>query len=379
MRILTVIETLASAGAERALLALLPALEARGHHCEVAVLRPPTTIAAELRCTGIAVHDLGLQHRWDVWRGVAGVRGVARRGRFDVLHGHLFFAGLYVALARRLVPGAASVVTFHNLGYDSFPADTPWRRARKRLDAAVMRSVDRRVAVSQAVATHYEAHLRPGPIEVVPNGVDLRAIGSTRVAPVEVLRGLGLDPARPVLVAVGRLAPEKAYGDLLSAMQILRTRGCRAQLVVLGEGPRRREVEQAVLAGGLQDDVVLAGLRAHSEVLDVVAASDMFVSSSTHEGFPLAPAEAMALGRPLAVTAVGGVPELVGEGAGVLVRPGRPEDLAGAILDLLGDPAAAAARGEAGRRRVAEQFAIDSVAGRMESVYQSALAARRSR
>lgn len=377
MRVLTVIETLGSGGAERALVALLPALVARGHHCEVAVLRPPFTIGTELREACIPVHDLHLRHRWDVPRGVAGVRSVARGGHFDVLHGHLFFAGLYVASARRLVPGTVGVVTFHNLGYDSFPADTAWRRARKRVDARAMGSVDRLLAVSEAVADHYRANLLPGPIDVVPNGIDLGAVTGARAGREEVLKGLGLDPARPVLVAVGRFVPEKAYGDLVTTMQILGARGCRAQLVVLGEGPGRGEVERAVGAAGIGSYVVLAGARPHPEVLDVVAAADVFVSSSTHEGFPLAPAEAMALGRPLAVTAVGGVPELVGDRAGILVPPGRPNTLADAIIDLLRDPAAAASRGQAGRRRVAESFSVETMAERVEGVYEAALAARR--
>ncbi len=380
MRVLTVIETLGAAGAERALVALLPAMQARGHHCEVAVLRPPLTIAQDLREIGVIVHDLGLRHRWDIPKGVAGVRNLARRHRFDVLHGHLFFAGVYVALARPLLPGVAGVVTFHNLGYDSFPADSAWRRVRKLLDQALMRSVDRRVAVSQAVADHYRSHLGVEQIEVVPNGLDLAAIAHRRASRAVVLTRLGLDPARPVLVAVGRFVPEKAYGDLVAAVAAVRSQGCPAQLVVLGDGPGRPGVEAALRHIDIGTDAVLAGVRPHDEVLDTVAAADVFVSSSTHEGFPLAPTEAMALGRPMAVTAVGGIPEIVGEdGASVLVRPGHPDELARIILEQLRDPDAAAARAEKGRHRALDCFDVATTALHIERVYDAALAHRRGR
>lgn len=377
---LTVIETLGAGGAERVLVSLLPALQERGHECAVAVLRPPLTLEGDLADAGIAVHDLRLAHRWDLVRGVPRLWALTRAGRFDVLHGHLFFAGLYVALVRPLVHDTATVATFHNLGYDSFPADTTWRCIRKRIDVALMHTIDRRVAVSEAVAVHYRRHLGVEQVEVVPNGLDLAGIAMTSADRAKVLKRMGLDPKRPVLVAVGRFVPEKAYGDLVAAVAAVRDGGCAVQLVVVGDGPGRPEVEAAIAAAGLQAYVVLAGSLPHAEVLETVAAADVFVSSSTHEGFPLSPAEAMALGRPLAVTAVGGVPELVGDdGAGILVAPSHPHDLAAAIVELLRDPVAAAAAGETGRRRVAELFSVETMAGRLEDIYTQALAHRRER
>ncbi|MGA3221763.1 MAG: glycosyltransferase [Acidimicrobiales bacterium] len=378
MKILTVIETLGAGGAERALLTLLPALGQRGHECEVAVLRPPMTLEPEFSARGVPVHHLGLRHRWDLPRGVARVSVLARRGQFDVVHGHLFFGGLYVAMARPFAPGTAGLVTFHNLGYDSYPANTTWRKARKRVDTVAMRSLDRRVAVSEAAASHYRTHLGLRDCDVVPNGLDLSAVQSHHGDRRETSLRLGVDPDRPLLVAVGRFVPEKSHGDLIAALRLVRDRNASVQLVLVGDGPRRADVENAVRTAGVTDAVVLAGTRPHHEVLDIVAAADIFVSSSVHEGFSLATAEAMALGRPVAVTSVGGVPEIVGhDGAGRLVPAGQPEALARVILELLGDPAAAAACGELGRRRIEERFSIQVVAEQLESVYEAALTSRR--
>ncbi len=380
MRVLTVMEGLGRGGAERALIALLPALKGLGHTCEVAVLRPPFTLEPDLREIGVPVHDLRLRHRWDVSRGVFGLVGLARREQFDILHGHLFFPGLYISLARPLTRDAARLMTFHSLGYEAYPALSAYHKARKRLDAAMTRSLDRRVAVSEAVATHYRSHLGLQLIDVVPNGFDVASIGAGRARRTDVLRALRLDADRPVLVAVGRLVTEKGYPDLVAAMARVHARGRRAQLVVLGEGPQRRMIEQAVDKAGLGDDVRLLGARSHAETLDVVGAADLFVSSSHHEGFPLAPAEALVLGRPVVLTTAGGVAELVGEeGVAHLVQPGRPDDLADAILDALANPEAAMARSQAGARRVAEQFGVERVARQLASVYEAALIGRRMR
>lgn len=305
---------------------------------------------------------------------------LARRRQFDILHGHLFFPGLYIALARPFTREAARLATFHNMGYDAYPATSSYLKARKRLDAAMTKSLDRRVAVSKAVAAHYEAHLGLQRIDVVPNGFDVAAIGTGRARRTDVLRELRLDPARPVLVAVGRHVAEKGYPDLVAAFAMVQARGVRAQLVVLGDGPQRFMIERAVHAADLGDDIRLLGARPHAETLDVVSAADLFVSASHLEGFPLAPAEAMALGRPVVLTKAGGVAELVGkERSAHLVQPGRPGDLADAILEMLADPDRAAARGEAGRRRVVELFNIERVARQLESVYEAALDARRTR
>jgi glycosyltransferase involved in cell wall biosynthesis len=343
------------------------------------VLRPPTDLEPELCSQGILAHHLGLRHRWDLARGVAGLSVLARRGKFDVLHGHLFFGGIYVAIARRLSPGTAGVVTFHNLGYDSYPANTAWRKARKEIDAIAMRSLDRRVAVSEAVAAHYRAHLRLEDCDVVPNGLDLPVLQSPRSDRRGTLIGLGVDPDRPVLVAVGRFVPEKCHGDLIATMRAVRDRNPSAQLVLVGDGPRRAEVEEAARAAGVGEAVVFTGTRPHQEVLDIVSAADVFVSSSSHEGFSLATAEAMALGRPVVVTSVGGVPELVGnEGAGRLVPARGPGELARVVLELLDDPVAAATCGALGRHRVEERFSVQAVAQQLEPAYEAALASRRN-
>jgi len=371
-------EALGRGGAERALVTLLPALENLGHSCEVAVLLPPFTLEPDLRELGVPVHHLRLRHRWDLWRGVTGLIALARRGRFDILHAHLFFPSLYVSVARPFALDPARLVTFHNMGYEAYPAVDIYHKARKQLEAVMMRSLDRQLAVSKAVGDHYRVHLGLQHVDVVPNGFDVTAIISRRASRNDVLRDLGLDPDRPILVAVGRLVAEKGYSDLIAALERVHARGCRAQLVVVGGGPLRGVIEQVVHAAGLGDDVLLVGERTHDETLDVVAAADLFVSSSHHEGFPLAPAEAMLLGRPVTLTSAGGVVELVGpQGVAQLVQPGRPGDLAEAILEMLADPDLAADRGEAGRRRVTEQFGIERVARQLESVYQAALASRR--
>lgn len=371
LRILTVIETLGAGGAERALVSLLPALQRRGHSCAVAALTGPLTLASELEAAGIKVHSLDLRHRWDVDRGIRRLAKLARLERYDILHGHLFFGGLYVSASRLLLPQARRAVTFHNLGYDSLPANNGWRRIRKRLDGVLMRRcIDRPIAVSQAVADHYAAHLGVRGTAVVHNGIDIAAVERAGVGDrTTILSELGLDPTADLLVAVGRLVPEKGYPDLLAAIEKLGRTRAGVQLVILGDGPLRAQVETAVQELRLACPVVVAGYRSHDETIAIVACADVLVSASTHEGFAIAIAEAMAVGTPVVATCVGGVPELVADAA-VLVRPGDPAAMASAIASLLEDVPRRRDLAERGRRRMAERFGIARIAERLDLLYQ---------
>ncbi len=137
MKILTVIESLGRGGAEQALVNLLPVLKARCHQCDVVALWPPYDVAPVLERYGIALHRLNIEGRWNLPQAVPRLARTVRQVKPDVVHAHLFFASLYSALTRPLAPGPVRVVTFHNLAYDSYPADTVWKRARKRLDGIV--------------------------------------------------------------------------------------------------------------------------------------------------------------------------------------------------------------------------------------------------
>ena len=173
------------------------------------------------------------------------------------------------------------------------------------------------------------------------------------------------DPA--TFLFVGRLDPVKGLRVLLDAFATARARMPGIRLRIIGDGADRAFVEaEAARVGGIE----VMGYRSQSEVAATLAASDALVLPSFAEGVPVALMEAMAAGRPVIATRVGGVAELVDHGtSGLLVAPGDAEGLADALCDLAADPDLRRRMGEAGAARVRAEFDIATEAARLKRVF----------
>lgn len=215
------------------------------------------------------------------------------------------------------------------------------------------RLADRVVAPSHATGEELRRDYGARDVAVIPNGI---APLPPAERPVE---GAG----RPVILYVGRLRTRKAVAVLVEAFARLREELPEATLVLAGDGEQRPALEARVRELGLEEAVVFAGAQPRSAMAGHYAAADVFCLPSIYEGFPLAILEAMAAGLPVVATAVAGVPEAVADGVtGRVVPPEDAAALARALSDLAGDPAAARRMGETGRLRVAEEFAIPTIA-----------------
>ncbi|NUS81789.1 MAG: glycosyltransferase family 4 protein [Streptomyces sp.] len=169
---------------------------------------------------------------------------------------------------------------------------------------------------------------------------------------------------RPLLLAVGRLVLDRGFGPLLDAARVWRALDPQPLLAVAGEGPDRAALQRRIDGEGLP--VRLLGRR--DDVPALLAAADVAVLSSRWEARSLLAQEALHAGVPLVATAVGGVPELVGEAA-ELVPYGVPEDLAGAVIRLLADPVRRVELAAAGRSRTAGWPTEDDTVAHVLSVY----------
>lgn len=326
MRTLLVTNGLGYGGAERIVEVLATDLSAQGDPVQVVATTRGGPIAERLVTQGVQVEILHLSSRLDVGL-LARLHRVVQRFRPEVVHSHLAVSDLATALVP-LAPGVRRISTAHNSGIELDPLKRwLWHQALRRFD--------RVLAVSPAVA----AALPPGlPIQVVePSLVDPEAPAMARSA---ARAHLGLDPSRPVVLAIGRLVPVKGFDVLAQAATTLPP---GTQVVVIGEGPERPHLE----AAGLR----LLG--AHPNAEGLLAAADVVVSSSRSEGLPQVLLAALAAGRPVVATAVGGTPSLVRSGEnGLLVPAEDPRALAQAIARLLADPAEAQALGQAAKDRV---------------------------
>ncbi|WP_019877083.1 glycosyltransferase family 4 protein [Sporichthya polymorpha] len=286
-------------------------------------------------------------------RDVAAVRaltGAITSWRPTVVHAHgLRAAGVAIAAraatrARGRTAGARPrpglVVTWHNV-----PVVAGARRALQHgLETVAARGADLTLGASEdlvARARRFGArHARLGPVAAPPLPPPARE-------PAEVRAELGATD-RPLLLAVGRLAPQKDYPTMLAAARRWAEEDPAPVLVIAGDGPLADDLAAQIARDRL--DVRLLGAR--SDVADLLGAADAVVLSSTWEARALVAQEALRAGVPLVATAVGGVPGLVGDAA-LLVPPGDPAALAGAVRRVLTEPGLAAELAAAGRRRSA--------------------------
>ncbi len=340
MRVVHVINDLRIGGAERLLTDIAPRLRAVGIDLSVVALAACGSFLEEqLTASGVPV-TLGrlpirspLQPIW-----------LARQLRgAQIVHSHLFPAQWWTACAvgRRAPDSGAPVLvtTEHNT---LNRRRRPWLRP---LDRRIYARYDAIAAISEATATALAAWVPEieARLTVVENGVDL-----ARIAAAEPLDRAELDiPAgAPLLVSVGRLEPQKDFPTLLRAM----TWVPGAFLALAGDGPLRGELERLSATLGIVDRVRFLGRTPRVPAL--LKAADIYVQSSAWEGFGIAVVEALAAGRPVVVSDVPGVREIVGD-TGLRFPAGDSAALASAVGVLMGDGARRAALGAAGPSRAA--------------------------
>lgn len=330
MRVLFLTNGLAYGGAERIVEALALDVARRGHEVMVVATTRGGPIADTLRAAGIDVEVLAIRSPFDV---DVVRRFVERARRFapDIVHSHLAVSDICAAAARTFLPRARFHTTIHNAGVELGPGKRAlWRLALRRLDhkSAVSQDVARRLELADVEVVR--------PSLVVPSAAPL--------ARAEARARLGVRDDTPLVLGVGRLAPIKGFDVLADAARALRDP--RARVLVIGAGPEDRTLR----AQGLE----LVGPRDDAAAL--LGAADVVAVPSRSEGFPQVPLEAMAAGRAVVATRVGGTPEIVSHGeTGLLVPPQAPDALGGAIDALLAAPERAAAMGAAGRAALAER------------------------
>jgi glycosyltransferase involved in cell wall biosynthesis len=302
---------------------------------------------------------------WKDLRALLNLYVLMRRLKPAVVSLHSTKAGLLGRVAARLA--GVDVVVFTAHGW-VFTEGAPWWR--RRLGVAVER-LAARLASKIVCVSEYDKDLAlrwkvaPGhKLTVIHNGADPQPFLCKAESASAGLR----EPA--VITTVGRLSPPKAPLVLLEALRNLNGRPFRALLV--GDGPQREKVESLIGRAELADRVVLMGER--RDIPEILRSSDIFVLSSWSEGLPRAVIEAMVAGLPVIASSVGGVPELVDHGiTGLLVPPGNPAALAGAIRTLLEKPEMARCMGERGRMKAIRKFSLTTTVSKTLSLYDDLL------
>jgi glycosyltransferase involved in cell wall biosynthesis len=370
LRVLHLITDLDVGGAERTLLHLVTAIDPRRIEQQVICMLPIGDIGRQMQERGIRVTSLGMRPGRPDLRSFVKLLGLLRRARPRILHTWLYHADLLGLLAGSLTRVPAILWNVRNSGMD-------FRRYR-RLSGLVMRlcawlsPVPRAVVVNSHAGRVDHARLgyRPRAWRLIPNGVDtgrFRPDAARRAA----LRGeLGLTDSTPLVGMVARYDPMKGHAVFARAAGEIARNDERVRFLLAGRGADAANGDLLALLHrhGLVQNTHLLGVR--HDVETVHAALDVLVSASEFgEGFSNVIAEAMAAGVPCVVTDVGDSAWIVGE-TGAIVPSGDPAALARAGLDLLSRPAAERGRlGAAARRRIQENFGLDTLLAAYESLY----------
>ncbi len=335
---------------------------------------PETGLVAALQAQGIRVFE---PPGWDVrhpyrsfYRSLLALRGELIRRPVDLLHSHSEFSDISAIALRLLGNPALLLRTVH------YPYRDEWkgRPLRRWLLTGILYPLlfAGEVAVNQVNAARLDrrlaARLLKRRARCIHSAIQLERFAQPRRPGVDIRRELGIPPDACVVGTVGRLAQQKGYSVLLAAAAEALARRPALFFLVVGDGPQAQALRQEADQLGISSRVLFTGGR--TDVEDLLAGMDLFVSSSLWEGLPAVVLEAMASGVPVIATRIPGTLEVVTHGVdGWLVPPGEAQPLAEAILLLLSDRSLRAALVDQGRLRV-QDFSMDSLVSSYATLYQ---------
>jgi glycosyltransferase involved in cell wall biosynthesis len=364
------IDNLLPGGAERVAASLAIRLDRSRFEPFVCVSRSitgPSPLIDDLTRADVPILPLARTTRLAVRSWLPLVRFL-RHERVDILHAHKFGSNVWGAVFASLF--RVPLFVAHEQG-STFEGEIHRPFLDRRLiaraaDALIVVSPeDQRMMAEAGIAPQKLRLIRNGIIEPVPAGHDVRG-------------ELEIPPDAEVVGTVAVLRPEKAVDVLIEAAALLSDDFPRLRVLIAGSGPEEERLRAMVRDRGLERRVLLLGLR--RDVADVLAALDVVAFSSDREGTPLAVMEAMAAGKPVVATNVGGVPDLIDDGIHGLLVPRRdPRALADSIARLLRDAGLRSELGRRGREKQRREFDIGVTVRHVESLYDELVARDRPR
>lgn len=333
------------------------------------VLSDRGPLAQRVRDAGVPIHAFSLGGFFTLQGLRAGRALVAhlRKERVDILHAHDIYSNIFAVPCGRIA-GVPLVIASRRW----------WHAANRRiylaLNRVTYRLAHRVLANSESVGRLVvDEGVREDRVVVIPNFVEDYAFERPTETMLASWRTeLGVHPDDEVVGIVANLHAIKDHATLLRAFPAVLVERPRARLVVVGDGVEREPLERLATSLGIRERVTFAGRRPQRPTMHWLF--DVSVLCSLGEGFPNSVVEAMAAARPLVVTSVGGVPDVVVAGeTGFMVAPSAPDQLARRIVDLLRDPPLRERMGRASALRAREAFYAPRVIRRLESFYEAYL------
>lgn len=363
IRIALVIDHLNRGGAQRQLVELAKGLAAdtRWEPIVIALSTDQTALQHELLDAGVPVHLIHQYGAVDV-SCLYQLTRLLKKLRPAIVHTWLFTADTYGRLAARQAGIRCRISGIRNT-----IDDMPWHY--RLVNAWLSRSTDIVTINVDAIRQRLvkEARVADKKIRTVYNGIEaVQASGNGFPR--------DLPGARPRIAMIARLDPQKDHKTFLEAAARVASQNPSAQFLIIGEGALRAQIEEQITRLNLRGQVHLLGER--RDVRLILPEIDLCVLATHYEGCSNVIMEAMAAGKPVVATRVGGNPELIVDGVtGLLVSPQDPQQMAQAMLRVLAHPEQAQQMGQAGRRRIEEFFSLSRMVKQTASLYEELLGA----
>ncbi len=354
-----IIDRLPPDGAERL---LVDVLKNRSHEFKFTVvcLVAGGELVAELENMDVPVIIFKRKHKLDIGL-IFRLRKWLRRNNADVVHTHLFTADSWGRLAAFLARVPCIVNTVHSTN--------TWKTKIHRLIDRVLAKISTNIiACSDEVAKVLiqDDGISAKHIKVVANGIDLRRFED--VSPIN----LATEPDTVNLVVIGRLHPAKGHQDLIPVIKAIKDKCSDFHFYFVGEGELRADIEKNIKKQGLLDAITLMGQR--QDIPAILAAIDIFVMPSKWEGLPMALLEAMAMGKTVIATRVGGIPDVITHNEnGLLVDVGDGSALAENLVNAITDNSLRQRLGAAAKEMVRQHYSAETVSRKYEQIYKQTL------
>jgi glycosyltransferase involved in cell wall biosynthesis len=363
MRIVHVVENLNRGGLERVVIDLIEQQQIRGHECSVICLFEPGRLAPEIEKLGVSLIACEKRAGFDM-SALLKMRSAISAYGPEVVHTHNAVAHYYAVLAG-LFLGGKRINTRHGM------ANHPFSWKREIIYRASMFFTDMAAVVCDRARENFLKYriLPRAKAVTIYNGIPVERFATRNAAARQkLLNEAGWPQAVVVLGKVARLNPPKDHNMLLQAMALIRAAQSNARLMLIGDGPLRGELELLSQKLNLTDVVCFLGDR--SDVAQLLPGFDVFVMSSTTEGYSISLLEACACALPIVATDVGGNREIVVNGTnGYLVPAKSPGKFAEAALSLIRDTSARVEIGVRNRKYAEEIGSVKAMADRYDLLY----------
>ena len=293
------------------------------------------------------------------------IKGVTVAKQCDLIHAQFLLSGVVGAWIKRIT-GRELITTAHGSDVYMIPEAGLFQKCYIR----AISNANAIITVSNANKERLTAlGLPEDKIIVIPNGIELSMFNNT-------ISTLRVHEAGIQIVWVGRMVEVKGLVYLFSAMRIIVSGYPHSKLTLIGDGPLKDKLERLAAALSLNKHITFIGYVKNTEVPQYLKEADIFVLSSLSEGFPVVIPEAMAAGKPIVASNVGGIPDAVTEGVtGFLVAPENAAQLAEKLIYLIEHPEVRVSMGKSGRKKVEERFTWGKIAGRISEIYKNLLGA----